>query len=290
MTQFNRFFLKGIVDRLLIKSNASQILVGTSSWREQFIDAIKVNADDDDDDDDEKSKGGGDEKKGDEEDGGEKGGEKKKDEEEEKEEKRPSVFDYIIHYVSLFWKILFAFVPPTDIWGGWACFVVSILIIGVLTAAIGDLASHFGCTVGLKDSVTAISFVALGTSLPDTFASKVAAVQDKYADGSVGNVTGSNAVNVFLGIGLAWFAAAAYHVYHGSRFKVVPGSLAFSVTMFCTFAVLAIALMMFRRIKRIGGELGGPSNWRIFTSVIFFGLWVLYLTLSTLECYGIIRF
>jgi hypothetical protein len=28
------------------------------------------------------------------------------------------------------------------------------------------LASHFGCTVGLKDSVTAISFVALGTSLP----------------------------------------------------------------------------------------------------------------------------
>ncbi len=53
-----------------------------------------------------------------------------------------------------------------DIWGGWACFVVSIIIIGVLTAVIGDLASHFGCTVGLKDSVTAISFVALGTSLP----------------------------------------------------------------------------------------------------------------------------
>ena len=39
-------------------------------------------------------------------------------------------------------------------------------MIGVLTAVIGDLASHFGCTVGLKDSVTAISFVALGTSLP----------------------------------------------------------------------------------------------------------------------------
>ena len=53
-----------------------------------------------------------------------------------------------------------------DYWGGWACFVVSIFIIGVLTAVIGDLASHFGCTIGLKDSVTAISFVALGTSLP----------------------------------------------------------------------------------------------------------------------------
>lgn len=52
--------------------------------------------------------------------------------------------------------------------GGWACFWVSMGIIGCLTALIGDLASFFGCTIGLKDSVTAISFVALGTSLPGT--------------------------------------------------------------------------------------------------------------------------
>lgn len=114
-------------------------------------------------------------------------------------------------------------------------------------------------------------------------------MQDKYADGSVGNVTGSNAVNVFLGIGLAWFFAAAYHTYNGTRFKVVPGSLAFSVTMFCSFAAVAIAIMMLRRSKRVGGELGGPNKWRYITSVILFGLWLLYLTLSTLECYGVIR-
>lgn len=54
----------------------------------------------------------------------------------------------------------------TDIWGGWACFVTSIIVIGALTAIIGDCASHFGCSVGLKDSLTAISFVALGTSVP----------------------------------------------------------------------------------------------------------------------------
>jgi solute carrier family 8 (sodium/calcium exchanger) len=34
--------IKGIVDKLLI-SNAS-ILVGTSSWKEQFTEALKVNA------------------------------------------------------------------------------------------------------------------------------------------------------------------------------------------------------------------------------------------------------
>lgn len=49
---------------------------------------------------------------------------------------------------------------------GYVAFVVSILAIGVLTALIGDLASHLGCTVGIKDSVTAIAFVALGTSIP----------------------------------------------------------------------------------------------------------------------------
>jgi solute carrier family 8 (sodium/calcium exchanger) len=260
--------IKGIVDKLLI-SNASSILVGTSSWKEQFIEALKVNADDDEDEEEEEPKEG--------------------EEKEEKEPKQPTCGDYFIHFVSLFWKILFAFVPPTDIWGGWACFVVSIIIIGILTAVIGDLASHFGCTVGLKDSVTAISFVALGTSLPDTFASKVAAIQDKYADSSVGNVTGSNAVNVFLGIGLAWTAAAFYHTWNGTKFVVVPGSLAFSVTLFCSFALLAITLMMIRRNPKIGGELGGPTKSRIFTSSLFFGLWLLYLLLSSLETYCVIK-
>lgn len=81
-------------------------------------------------------------------------------------EKLPSCCDYAMHFLTVFWKLLFVFVPPTDYWNGWACFVVSIVVIGLLTAVIGDLASHFGCTVGLKDSVTAVVFVALGTSVP----------------------------------------------------------------------------------------------------------------------------
>jgi hypothetical protein len=56
-----------------------------------------------------------------------------------------------------------------DIAGGYLCFVVSIMCIGVVTAIIGDVASHFGCTLGIKDSVTAIVFVALGTSIPGQF-------------------------------------------------------------------------------------------------------------------------
>uniref|UniRef100_A0A3Q3DKI4 Sodium/calcium exchanger membrane region domain-containing protein n=1 Tax=Hippocampus comes TaxID=109280 RepID=A0A3Q3DKI4_HIPCM len=120
---------KNAVDEVLKKTRLA-VLVGTTSWREQFAEAVTIGADDD-------------------------GG-----------KKPPSAPDYAVHFLTVFWKLLFALVPPADYWNGWACFAVSIAVIGVLTALIGDLASHFGCTVGLKDSVTAVVFVALGTSVP----------------------------------------------------------------------------------------------------------------------------
>ena len=86
--------------------------------------------------------------------------------------------------------------PPTDIWGGKLCFGIALVFIGGITALIGDLATLFGCCVGLEPSATAITLVALGTSLPDTFTSKAAVVGDDTADAAIGNVAGSNAVNV----------------------------------------------------------------------------------------------
>ena len=53
-------------------------------------------------------------------------------------------------------------------------------------------------------------FVALGTSLPDTFASRIAAQNEKTADNAIGNITGSNSVNIFLGLGLPWVFATVY--------------------------------------------------------------------------------
>ncbi|XP_041038013.1 sodium/calcium exchanger 1-like [Carcharodon carcharias] len=207
------------------------------------------------------------------------------DDEGTSEERLPSCFDYIMHFLTVFWKVLFAFVPPTEYWNGWACFAVSIVLIGLLTAVTGDLATHFGCTVGLRNSVTAIVFVALGTSVPDMFASKVAAIQDQYADASIGNVTGSNAVNVFLGIGVAWSMAAIYWASKGKKFLVNPGNLAFSVTIFTIFAFITIAILMYRRRPEVGGELGGSRAGKIITACFFMTLWLTYVVLSSLEAY-----
>ncbi|GCC42687.1 hypothetical protein chiPu_0026834, partial [Chiloscyllium punctatum] len=120
---------------------------------------------------------------------------------------------------------------------------------------------------------------------PDTFASRVAAIQDQYADASIGNVTGSNAVNVFLGIGVAWSIAAIYWATKGQKFKVEPGNLAFSVTIFTIFAFIAIAILMYRRRPQIGGELGGTRVGKTITSGFFVTLWLAYVILSSLEAY-----
>ena len=83
-------------------------------------------------------------------------------------------------------------------------------MIGFVTAIVEKFATLLGCVMGVHPSITAITFVALGTSLPDTFASMTAAKQDKDADAAIGNVTGSNSVNVFLGLGAPWVIAASY--------------------------------------------------------------------------------
>merc|ERR1711890_23794 len=146
---------KSSVDKMMQKANNS-MMVGSSSWLDQFSEAFTVQAEDDDEE-------------------GEEG--------EEGEEKMPTCGDYIMHFLTLPWKLIFAFIPPTAIYNGYLTFVVSIAFIGACTAIIGDVAGHLGCFIYLKD-----------------------------------------AVNVFLGIGIAWSMADIYWESGGDKFEVIPGS------------------------------------------------------------------
>jgi solute carrier family 8 (sodium/calcium exchanger) len=221
-------------------------------------------------------------------------------------QKEAGVTEKVLHVCSMFWKFVFAFIPPTEYAGGWACFGTALAMIGLVTAIIGDLASLLGCSMGLPDSITAITFVALGTSLPDTFASKAAAQQDPYADASIGNITGSNSVNVFLGLGLPWMIGAFYwgagvdkewtekhrvmmttdeqttilDRYPDGGFIVKAGALSFSVIVF-TMCALACLFWLVARRKIWGGELGGPKGPKYATSGFFVMLWFTYVGISS---------
>lgn len=223
----------------------------------------------------------------------------------EEEPAKPEISDWVFHIITLPWKLFFALIPPTDYCGGWLCFFSALGMIGLLTGLIGDLAALFGCCAGMPDEVAAITVVALGTSLPDTFASKSLAAMSKYADDSVGNVTGSNSVNVFLGLGLPWMIASVYWTINGQSddwrttyiddrntgwykselctngcFVVKAGSLVFSVTVYTVCATCAIAILFVRR-KLYGGELGGPKKPAYVSAVLLVALWASYIALST---------
>ncbi|MGH0154669.1 UNVERIFIED_CONTAM: hypothetical protein FKN15_038984 [Acipenser sinensis] len=157
------------VDKLIKKTNLA-LVIGTHSWREQFIEAVTVRSGNGDEDDEVHEEGGG-------------GG--------SREERLPSCFDYAMHSLTVFWKVLFACVPPTGYWSGWACFL----------------------------------------------------------------------------------------------FRVEPGSLAFSVTLYTVLAFVVMGVLLWRRGPSVGGELGGPRPARVLTCTLFLGLWLLYVLFSSLEAY-----
>ncbi|XP_070581172.1 sodium/calcium exchanger 2-like isoform X2 [Ptychodera flava] len=246
-----------ILDRVvnITNINLDRIRIGNASWGQQFREAMNVN--------------GGD-------------------------VETATAVDYILHFLTFGWKVIFACCPPPNFLnsGGWICFLVALGMIGMLTAIIGDLASIFGCLIGLEDPITAITFVAVGTSLPDLFASRTAALNEKYADTAIGNVTGSNSVNVFLGLGLPWVIATIYWGSKGLPFEVKAGSLSFSVLIYGVCAVLCIGLLMLRRfVPALGkAELGGPTIPKYISAIFLVFLWFFYITMSSCQTKGYIKF
>ena len=83
----------------------------------------------------------------------------------------------------------------------------------------------------------------------------------------------------------AWISLL--HIYIKFIFPLF--SLAFSVTLFCSEACIAILILLIRRNKRIGGELGGPRVAKYITATALIGLWLIYLIASSLEAYGVIK-
>jgi len=221
------------------------------------------------------------------------------------EQAEAGLVDWFFHALMLIWKLLFSVVPPPLFLGGWACFWAALGLIGVVTALVGDAASLLGCCLGIPDEITAITLVALGTSLPDTLASKTAAQQEDTADNSIGNIMGSNSVNVFLGLGISWTIGVVYWKVTGATpewrqrtfgvggktyeelfmqpdgsgtFVVPAGTLLFSVIVYTCCALACIALFALRRWL-YGGELGGPKRAQRRDSFLLFFIWCVYIAI-----------
>ncbi|VDO96572.1 unnamed protein product, partial [Soboliphyme baturini] len=227
----------------VVRRKLHQLKSYTHSWKDQFVNAASVN--------------GGD-------------------------VEEATMADCITHIISFPWKVLCALVPPPCLLDGWLTFVISFILICIVTALIGEMATVFGCLVGIKESVTAITIVVIGTKLPDMFASRAAAIHEKTADGAIGHITGSVSVTVFLGLGLPWFISSIYWACLKQPFIVHTDHLGFRVLTYTVLSLFCIAVLVARRYMKIFGnaELGGPVIAKWLSAIFLFLLWLVYVFMS----------
>ncbi|PQQ03109.1 magnesium/proton exchanger [Prunus yedoensis var. nudiflora] len=187
------------------------------------------------------------------------------------------------------WRLLFAFVPPYHIAHGWIAFICSLVFISAIAYIVTQLTDLISCVTGINPYVIAFTALASGTSWPDLVASKIAAERQITADSAIANITCSNSVNIYVGIGVPWLIDTAYNFFvykEPLRIENAAG-LSFSLLVFFSTSVGCIAVLVIRRLT-LGAELGGPRLWAWITFVFFMLLWLIFVVLSSLKVSGII--
>ncbi|KAK3020847.1 hypothetical protein RJ639_045529 [Escallonia herrerae] len=187
------------------------------------------------------------------------------------------------------WRFLFAFVPPYQIAHGWIAFILSLTFISGIAYIVTEVTDLISCVTGINAYVIAFTALASGTSWPDLVASKIAAERQTTADSAIANITCSNSVNIYVGIGIPWLIDTAYNfIAYREPLRIQNSAgLSFSLLVFFSTSVGCIAVLVFRRLT-LGAELGGPRLWAWVTSVYFMLLWIIFVVVSSLKVSGII--
>ncbi|KAI3829582.1 hypothetical protein L1987_03708 [Smallanthus sonchifolius] len=187
------------------------------------------------------------------------------------------------------WRLLFAFVPPYQIAHGWIAFICSLIFISGIAYIVTKLSDLISCVTGINSYVIAFTALASGTSWPDLVASKIAAERQTTADSAIANITCSNSVNIYVGIGVPWLIDTAYNlIAYGEPLRIENAEgLSFSLLVFFSTSVGCISVLVLRRLV-FGGELGGPRVWAWITCAYFMLLWFIFVVLSSLKVSGII--
>ncbi len=133
------------------------------------------------------------------------------------------------------------------------------LLIGAALIAVGaDLLVDNGCAIakhfGIPDTVIALTFVALGTSLPE-LVTAVTALVKKQNSLSLGNVIGANLFNLVLVSGTA-ITISPFSVPNENLIGTVPSSLVIEIPlMLAVMCILTIPALIKGRLYRWQGFL-----------------------------------
>ncbi|KAI5074688.1 hypothetical protein GOP47_0010649 [Adiantum capillus-veneris] len=202
--------------------------------------------------------------------------------------KQPQRFCLIYEILVFPWKFLFALVPQPNVCHGWVAFVSSLFFITGISYVVTQLTNLLGDVTGISSFVIALTVVATGASWPDLAASAIAAHRQATADSAIANITCSNSVNIFIGIGVPWVINTVYNrVVLNNVLRVPAGDLSFILIVYFITFIFCVLVLIARRYF-IGGELGGPRNWAWASCIFILLLWMVFLVLSCLRVYNVI--
>jgi K+-dependent Na+/Ca+ exchanger-like protein len=142
-------------------------------------------------------------------------------------------------------KVLYAKYEPLE-WGQrWymMTFIVSLIWITILSYFMVVLMEKIGCAWGISSFIMGITFLAMGTSVPDALGS-IAVAKEGEGDMAVSNAIGSNVFDICMGLGFPWFLATLIdgesRAIHASTESIVASTL----ILFAVVIVLFFSLLM----------------------------------------------
>lgn len=97
-------------------------------------------------------------------------------------------------------------------------FAMSLVWLTILSYLMVEFILKLGCLWNLSAVVMGLTFLAMGTSIPDALGS-IAVARSGQGDMAVSNAVGSNVFDICLGLGLPWFIDTAI-VHPGKTFQI----------------------------------------------------------------------
>ena len=123
------------------------------------------------------------------------------------------------------------------------CFVMCMAWIGVITYIVAWMITLIGYTFGIPDSVMGLSFLAIGTSVPEVFSSLIVSRQGKGSM-AVSNSIGSNTFDILVCLGLPWLIKSIMNGRSNGNWFVEVNSDGLTYTVVSLLASLVILYLI----------------------------------------------
>lgn len=120
-------------------------------------------------------------------------------------------------------------------------FFVSLVWITILSYFMVVLMEKIGCAWGISSFIMGITFLAMGTSVPDALGS-IAVAREGEGDMAVSNAIGSNVFDICIGLGLPWFIATLLDGINRPILAATESIIASTVILFLVVIVLFTSL------------------------------------------------